>query len=245
MSIRYNLWTYWEEKTNRPPYIDLCFQTMLKNSSNCVMLNKDNINCYLSDLRRDIWDLKHKSGKYSNSVCMRADYLKVKILEKFGGVWMDADSVLAKSLDSLFSFISFYEFISRKTKKGWASVGFMGSIPHGEVISEYSKQLDKALDEKLEYKAASELGARMLTEIVKEKKGKTIDEYLNPIEFDEWGKWFSEKEPLEKYEKYIWFPLFNRVFPDEFKRSSREDLLKEENKTFFSRLVRKVLNETS
>jgi len=244
MPIDLNLWTYWETKDNRPAYIDLCFETMLKSYCHCIMLNKDNVLCYLPDLREDIWKVKHSSGRYENEVCMRADYLKVKILEKFGGLWIDADSILTKPIHTIISSISFYKFFSRKTKRGWASVGFMASLPKGEVISEYSRKLDEALDRKLEYKSASELGARMLTPIVEEKKAKTMEEYLNPIEFAEWGKWFSEIEPLEKYEDFIWFPLFNRLFPKEFKNASREDLLKKENKSFFSRLIRKVLYET-
>lgn len=146
------LWVYWELKQGvdkAPPYIDLCIKTIKRNGSkyfNVVILNDKTVKQYLPDLRNDINQLP---------LALKADYIRVNLLEKYGGLWMDADVIVVNDLklirdefDKGTDFIGFgctgYQCTNGY---GRMSNGVMGSKKHGKLIAMCKKRLDEILNE--------------------------------------------------------------------------------------------------
>lgn len=105
------LWTYWELKPNvkkKPPYIDLCLEIMRKKCSKTyevIFLNDKNVYKYLPNLRKDINKLP---------LALKADYIRVSLLYHYGGLWLDADTIVLSDLREILD----------KLEDGWDFIGF-------------------------------------------------------------------------------------------------------------------------
>ena len=74
---KYSIWMYWENKQNtkKPPYLDLCFETIKKHNKsyfNVILLNETTVYNYIPDLRTDL-DSKL-------SIQQKTDYIRIKLL---------------------------------------------------------------------------------------------------------------------------------------------------------------------
>jgi hypothetical protein len=150
------IFTYWENKNGRTePYthIKLCFETMQKYLGNnpkynFIILNEKTIRNYLSDCRSDMDSLL---------IAQKVDYYRVALLKKYGGVWLDADTIVMRDFDEIFD---------KLDKLGFDFIGFgctgeicfngypdpsnsvMASKPNGILISCVKQKLDELLDKK-------------------------------------------------------------------------------------------------
>jgi len=88
------LFLYWELKngaTEPPNYIQLCIETIKKNGIlfNIVILDNNSVLNYLPDLRTDINKLP---------IALKSDYIRIYLLYKYGGMWLDADTVMITNM---------------------------------------------------------------------------------------------------------------------------------------------------
>ena len=94
------IWTYWENLPGKkkPEYIDLCFESMKKHCSksfNIVILNENSIKNYLPNINPNIKNIKKEE------IFKLVDYYRLLLLYKYGGIWLDADTIVFKNLISL------------------------------------------------------------------------------------------------------------------------------------------------
>ena len=109
---------------------------------------KKNIFDYIPNLRQDINDLP---------IALKTDYIRVKLLCDYGGLWIDADTILMNNLKDIAKKLNFgVDFIGFgctqsicKNQEGYAkpSNGVMGSIKYGKLIERCLKALDIKLNE--------------------------------------------------------------------------------------------------
>ena len=84
------IFTFWEPKENIPGYLSLCIKTWKKYLPDykVIILNYQKVRDYLGD------------NLFSSIICMnmsvmvQADAIRVAVLNKFGGIWMDADNII-------------------------------------------------------------------------------------------------------------------------------------------------------
>jgi len=147
------LWTYWElinGNTTPPDYVKLCFAIMKIKSNetfNLVILNEKNIFDYLPDLRKDINTLP---------IALKTDYIRVALLYRYGGFWIDADTIMMNNLRELIDKINDgYDYIGFgctgkicKDNDGYGrpSNGVMGSPKGGILITRCLSKLNEKLD---------------------------------------------------------------------------------------------------
>lgn len=110
------VWQYWENSPKYPdgiPYIDLCHQSVelhcddgkgyklirLNSSTLHRYLKEDELNPYLANVQGDSCQLAQK-----------ADYIRVKLLKKYGGIWLDSDTVVVDKLDEIFNTLEIVDF---------------------------------------------------------------------------------------------------------------------------------------
>lgn len=148
------MWVYWELRNGNispPDYIQLCLEIIHKNGSkyfDVVMLNEKNIFDYIPDLRKDINDLP---------IALKTDYIRIKLLYMYGGLWIDADTILMNNLKDIAGKInSGVDFIGFgctgavcKDQEGFTrpSNGVIGSIKHGRLVERCLKELDNKLND--------------------------------------------------------------------------------------------------
>ena len=85
------IFTFWEPKGKIPGYLQLCIKTWKKYlpEYNIIILDYKKAKLYLG------------KSLFSNIVCknmtlmLQADAIRVAILKKYGGIWMDADTIIS------------------------------------------------------------------------------------------------------------------------------------------------------
>ena len=252
-----NIWMYWETKKGsvKPNYIDLCHQTMQKHckkSFNVHLLNEKTIHDYLPNLRKDL-DTKL-------NIPQKTDYYRYRLLHKYGGIWIDSDTIIMKDLKEITDKLVNYEYVGfgchyRNCKNGgypkpanWV----MASRKNSKLMKLMMDDCDKILDKgNINYHS---LGRDMLW--------KNID-YLRKNEKD-WDYYHYDSKCLERDSrdrkmrnhislsdedidsncegKHLFIPIYNTNpgFPGWFKNMSKEEILK--SNLLIGKTFRKSLN---
>lgn len=252
------VWTYWENKGGRTePYshIKLCFETMKKHfgNYNFIILDANTIKQYLPDIRNDLNDLL---------IAQKVDYYRVALLQKYGGIWIDADTIVLKNLDEIFDKLdNGYDFTGfgctgKICFNGYPdpSNGVMGSRKNGILMSCCLKKLDKMLDQNNKNYKYFELGKNVIWECKDELKN--YDYYHFSSEYDGSrdikGRWIHSPNHLSETpttllneNKAIFIFLANYELMNDnnnkwFLDLNREQILN--GKMWISELFRKALN---
>ena len=89
------IWMYWETLPGKkkPGYIDLCINSVKHNCGNCfniIVLDNNSIKKYLSDI--------DDKKLIKLNLPQKVDYYRYNLLEKYGGIWIDADILVIKCI---------------------------------------------------------------------------------------------------------------------------------------------------
>ena len=101
------IWMFWETAPGKtkPAYIDLCMDTVRHNCArefDVVVLDERRIRRYLPELRRDLGPL---------TIPVRTDYYRYCLLERYGGIWLDADIIVVRSLRPMLERLREHNFV--------------------------------------------------------------------------------------------------------------------------------------
>ena len=95
------VWAYWENKDGYiPTHIKLCFETFekhLKPKYKLIILNEKTVKKYLPGVRNDLNNLM---------IAQKVDYYRIALLHKYGGIWIDADTIIMRDFDEIFDKIA-------------------------------------------------------------------------------------------------------------------------------------------
>jgi len=142
-----------------------------------------------------------KAKHYNYSVA--SDIMRIEILDRFGGVYIDADSYCLEPIENEF-FMKGDFFVGKigdqlRGKRRWVNRvanGTIGSIPGHPVLKEYLKRISKHNVKKFEG-----FGGEMLTKCIKDK-----DVILLPVCAFTPKDWRRKNAPVEGkvYAKHMW-----------------------------------------
>jgi Capsular polysaccharide synthesis protein len=110
------VWMYWENAPGqrKPPYLELCLDTIkahLDGEMRLHLLDAQSVSDWLPDLEHRLWN---RLG----TPVRRSDYARVRLVERYGGVWLDADCMAVASLRPLVDLLAVHDVV------GWgADVG--------------------------------------------------------------------------------------------------------------------------
>jgi len=249
------IFLYWENKkgsTKRPEYLDLCFDTIVKHCSNSfeiVLLNEKTIHDYLPNLREDL-DRKL-------SIPQKTDYFRFKLLHKYGGIWLDTDTIIMQDLMPLFKNLEKYDYVGggchtndcSKTGHPYPFNGVMMSRPNTKFMELCVNECDKLLDENdtLEDKYFL-IGRELMWNKIEELRKNGWDYYhvdskcqerdSNYIKLRNHRFISNEDIDTNCLGKMFFIPIYNTApgFPEWFKKMSKKDIL---NNNF---LISKIFN---
>ncbi len=248
------IWCYWETMNGKtkPAYIDVCYDTLVHNCKNCfdiILLNESKIKNYLPNIDGDI-DLSQLSIPH------KTDYYRYALLEKYGGIWVDADIVVTRCLCPLYKQLL-------KSNKDYMGFGcgrsrrscslnpdgkynptnwLMMSKPKSEFMKCVKNNAQNVIEKEGNDFSYHEIGKVGLEKCI--EKMKTNDDSWDYIhipstcqEYDNEGNKLNNiMKPYnikDCSEKRYFFPLYNTApgYPDWFKKLSKDDLLNERNPT--------------
>ena len=97
------IWVFWwTGKSNAPEIVKACIKSIRRNSNGhkVIVIDKDNIDNYVTF--PDYINEKHKQGKIGHA--HYSDIVRMSLLSKYGGVWIDATVFISQPLpDELFT----------------------------------------------------------------------------------------------------------------------------------------------
>ncbi len=139
------LWVYWDniDGGKTPDYIKLCRETMWKHCGQdfiIMELDKNNITHFLPDIEI----------LYDNNLKIqhKVDYYRILLLKKYGGLYLDSDTIVMRSPIEIIKRLDKYDFVGFGCTGltctygyGIPSNGVMASRPNGALISETHKMI--------------------------------------------------------------------------------------------------------
>ncbi len=225
------IWLYWENRPGKviPPYIELCHETIRRHCSDdfeVVLTTPETIRNYIPD-----------AGEFEKirnpNPAIRAAYIRVALLAKYGGIWMDSDIIVMKSFDPMKELIEKHDFVCfHKNSAGDNHIPnwiFM-STPGSKVITEYKRRIDNAIKKKKAF-PWGQLGARMISPIVRnwaDEDDRIIlpERLVSPIPWQKKRLFFTARDPSAYIrEDTLSCLLWNNQFSEAFKLYSRETVL--------------------
>lgn len=259
--LPFNIWMYWENKPGRtkPKYLELCYKTIVKHNQNfnINLLNEKTVMQFLPEMRTDLNQL---------SIPQKADYIRLSLLYKYGGIWLDSDTIVMKNLTPLLEKLLKHDFVGfgctgphcSRTKSGypypsnWVLVARKNSILMQNCLKEADRILTYEIDVlKRKYHL---IGRVLLWNQIKKLRmiDKTWDYFHQPstcTERDSKGVKYrnfrflsnEDHDPICK-DKTFFIPVYNTApgFPAWFMNASEFELRNKKN--LFSKLVNKSLS---
>lgn len=132
------IWTcWWQGEQNLPPVIKKCIASIRKHCPDFELrvISADNMHDYIE--LPDYILQKHKKGYISRTHL--SDILRISLLEKYGGLWMDATVLLTAGLPQIMLDSPFFAYHCHELYQG--QIWFFKTYPHHPIISGLKKLL--------------------------------------------------------------------------------------------------------
>jgi hypothetical protein len=136
------VWQYWESDTPAPPYVRLCLETVARHLGGAehVVLDEHSVEDRLPDL--------DPSWRRLAEAAHRADYVRSRLLERYGGIWLDADAVVLKDLSGLYTEdVSDADLLCWVNVQGLVAVNLLVAPPGSPVIADWVADQGRILEE--------------------------------------------------------------------------------------------------
>jgi hypothetical protein len=235
------IWNYWETPIGKkkPGYIDLCHQSALHNCSNCftiISLNEHNIKNYLPNIEQ--YNLKNLA------IPQKVDFYRYLLLEKYGGLWIDADIIILKCLCPYYKKLKNHDYVGfgcgfdkktcKKSMDGYSRPlnWMMASRPNTDFMKCIKDNAIEKIENqnKIEYHGiGKDILAKCHDKLKKEKNWSYYHVGSKCQEYDSFGnklnRIFTNFNNTDCSDRYF-FPFYNTSpgLPDWFKELSADEL---------------------
>lgn len=186
---------YWEDQGpgRRPPYLDLCETTIRRHAGRLPVRVVDpaSVQSWLGRQRSELWSL---------SVVHRSDYLRARLLQEHGGIWLDADTIALRPLEPMLELVddttTFAGYGEPRTAVGW----FVGEA-RSEILNRWVDGQDRVLDRTPDVTALpwEALGTELLDPLMGRADAKRVPQReVAPIAWRDWEHFLSRTYPLDR-----------------------------------------------
>ena len=237
------IWMFWETLPGKkkPGYIDLCYKSVVHNCSNCfniVYLNESNIKNYIPEIK------EYNTEKLK--IQHKADLYRYLLLNKYGGLWIDADILVLKCLCKYYKNLKNYDYVGfgcgynkkfcSKSLYGYGSPlnWMMGSKPNTKylqcILSNVKSKLNNS--DKVQY---HEIGRKVLKDCHdKLRESENWSYYHVPSKCNEYdingnklNNIFTNIDNSKCENERYFFPFYNTApgYPQWFKNLSADEIL--------------------
>lgn len=227
-----NVFTYWEG--NKPAYITLCHKTLAVNNPGFKIYTPEDIE-QMECMKEYVNDPYYKALMPAH----RADIIRIKVLEQFGGVWIDSDFIAMNSFSNLIESATRQHALYYYRDSWQATNGILIAPPQHSMIIEWSRKIDcvysnlKRLNRipNPENEWCS-FGADQLKVCIDNAIENHKDlgwDRVQLISYFDMHRYFVEDEP-NNLRHQAWpgcygYMLFNTGFPQWFKEKTEEEIM--------------------
>jgi hypothetical protein len=229
------VWTYWEGPC--PAWIRACRKTIVAHADGVRLLTPESFE-RLRDRDRDI-DLSRLHAPH------RADYVRAFLLQRYGGMWIDADCLVMQPLKPTLDLLDQHDFIGHRERAGLISNAFIAARPGSRIASAFYDRVCQSLRSRRPI-PWNGIGADPLTAIVAADAtgwGELPCERVQPICWSHPEEFFAERSPDEHQAvvdpQALCYMLSNGAINNYVSRHPQADLMGE--RTFFSFLLNRAL----
>lgn len=131
--IKKRIFTFWEPQTFIPPYLQLCMETWKKflPDYEIIVLDYSNLDAWLD---KDFYpEVLYKHF----SLPIQADAIRCAILKKYGGIWMDVDTIITSSdFNKLFKPQTEFSLINKY-------IAFIAAFPNTTILTYWQKKFSR------------------------------------------------------------------------------------------------------
>ncbi|RLC89035.1 MAG: hypothetical protein DRJ03_00295 [Chloroflexi bacterium] len=247
--MKAKIWQFWDNPpghTEPPAYIQLCQETVRKHCSadfDICLVTTENVKQFLPDISDSFFEISQINNK--------SNYLRYTLLKESGGIWLDADLILFKSLKPLLELlteeIDLVATASPTLRYGEPECGILVSKKNGAVITKAVSIIEYALSLREPghvFKWGS-LGPETIRQAVKGKRYCHMEHPLiMPI--PSWEAYrFAGKDSIDKYcnDASFGIMLFHQMFRQcnsPFLTMGRQELL--DSPTLLGQMFRKAVS---
>jgi hypothetical protein len=232
------VWAYWEDgaRARRPVYLDLCLETIQRHCAplELRLLSRHDAITWLPDLDVERWE-SLPAPNY------RSDYVRSRVLQRYGGVWMDVDTVALAPLSQLLDELDSTGMVCFGKEHGRFFGGLCAAAPGSAFVDDWVEGQDRALSRyadwaELPYAA---LAQDVTWEIARRLPWKALPmERVAPVPWYQWRRFFSRVESPGRIllGSPLTVVLWNAVMAPNLRARTRPELLAA--RTLLSRLLR-------
>lgn len=235
-AMNHRIWIYWEDRQghSEPPHITLCRRIFFEKCQDCsvTLVTPANLLEYLPGIPERINRVMLQTDPTQPCLALKCDFIRAFLLERYGGLYVDSDAVLLRSLKPALQMLSDWDFVGMRRTSAPSqhiSVGFYGSKAKGKIITKYADSLRNKLESgKLSFGWA-DVGAWTLTPIVNENSESAYlfpEAHLHPIVCERQEDFLSTTLRLESFltSDPLMFMLFHRLFDGPLRETSIQNL---------------------
>lgn len=206
------VFTFWEPKEDLTPYLKLCLKTWERRLPlyKIIILNYSNLDNYIPQGTYDIALLKKLP------LMMQKDAVMVAVLEKHGGIFMDADTIVLRDLNPIIEKLDETEAVMFGTH-----CAFLAARPGSYLLKLWRKVIQEKMlrllddsqdDQDLkdlpwDFFANSGLESAMSEIVTSNKLVSAIQKRI----VDKWTGYLKEKTPKDGVEAFRGWKLLHRI----------------------------------
>jgi len=227
---------YWQtqEGRRRPPYLDLCLSTIerWKGGLRLHVLDLATVESYLPGLPPRAFELSPNHF---------SDFIRSRLLYRYGGMWLDADVIALRPLEELLGLRGSYGTLLYGEEGKNISANFVASSPGSPLMGTWMHRQDSVLE--VENPAWNAFGKAALVDAATGHAHKTLSRSLiAPLPWQEWRKLLSMWPRPSRYlrdDPYL-FMLYNKFLSEALADVGVQELLR--GRTLISKLFRIALD---
>lgn len=232
------IWTYWEDPPGsvRPAYLDLCLETVRMHAPPLTVrcLGPREAEDVLPDLDVDRWRALPAPN-------YRSDYLRARVLDRYGGIWIDIDTVALSPLSELVAEIDDTGTVCFGRELGRFFGGLCATRAGSPFVEMWAAEQDKVLDRQPDWSSLSyaALAQDVTWHVARRVPWKALPmARVAPVPWYQWRRFFSRIESPGRVlaATPITVVLWNAVMAPRLRGHSPEQLLR--SRMLVSRLLR-------
>jgi hypothetical protein len=111
------VWSYWEGPC--PAWIHACRRSIVAAAPRVRVLSRQQFD--------ELWDADRDIDLSRLGPAQRADFIRMFLLQRYGGLWVDADCLVMQPLQPILDLLARHDMVGHRERSGLVSNGFLGA----------------------------------------------------------------------------------------------------------------------
>jgi hypothetical protein len=232
------VWAYWEDgpRAARPAYLDLCLETIKRHTPPLELrvLSRQDAYRWVPDLDTERWEGLPLPN-------FRSDYIRSRVLERYGGIWIDVDTIAMAPLGELLAELDHTGMVCFGRELGRFFGGLCAATPGTAFVESWVADQDRMLSRVADWSTLpyAALAQDVTWALARRLPWKSVPmKRVAPVPWYQWRRFFSRTESPRRVlaASPVTVVLWNAVMSPLLRHRSEQTLLSD--RILLSRLLR-------